>query len=146
MSKACRRVCSFGCVVVILTLLGCTDSTNSALNPFGERELDIQIPSTSEAFPLIVQPNDIFVNLDAEGNLFMAGEQMSLDELEAYLAALPDDKTIQHTVTIRADGRCQLRDVVTVINLCNRLRISHSLTTATPSEAESPAGDPSPSD
>ena len=126
---------SLGVVLLVLLMsCGCIDSADLARIspvPSNEREMDIVLPASSEAHPLIVQTNEFYININADGKTSLDGEVMSLAELEEHLAGLDDGSEVQHTAIIRADERCQLRDVISVINLCNRLRISHSLTTAT---------------
>ena len=67
------------------------------------------------------------IRIDLEGRVFVEGEQFSVDELEDYLVAVTADDSLQHNASIRADGQCQLSDVVRVIDLCNRVGLSHHL-------------------
>ena len=41
-----------------------------------DREMDFPLPSASEAKPLIVQPRDLFVNIDKDGRVFIDGAPM----------------------------------------------------------------------
>ena len=95
-----------------------------------DREMDVELPSASEARPLIVQPKEIFNNIDKDGNVFSGGEQYDLARLEAMLKQAKSDNPVNQAVILRADKRTELDAVVQVINVCNRARVSHSLTTA----------------
>ena len=95
-----------------------------------DREMDVELPSASEARPLIVQPKEIFINIDQDGNVFSGGEKYDLARLEAMLRQAKSDNPVNQSVILRADKRTELDAVVQVINACNRARVSHSLTTA----------------
>lgn len=98
-----------------------------------DREMDVELPSASEPRSLIVQPKEIFVNLDQDGSIFVAGKRLTPEQLTTHLT---DAKKANPgwSVIIRADRRCKLASVVDVINTCNRVGMSHSLTTSAPTE------------
>ena len=50
--------------------------------------------------------------------------------LEAMLKQAKSDNPVNQAVILRADKRTELDAVVQVINVCNRARVTHSLTTA----------------
>ena len=95
-----------------------------------DREMDVDLPSASEARPLIVQPKEIFINIDKDGNVYSGGEKYDLARLEAMLKQAKSDNPVNQAVILRADKRTELDAVVQVINVCNRARVTHSLTTA----------------
>ena len=95
-----------------------------------DREMDVELPAASEARPLIVQPKEIFINIDKDGNIFSGGEQYDLIRLERMLQQAKSANPVNQSVIIRADKRSELDSVVQVINACNRAGVSHSLTTA----------------
>jgi biopolymer transport protein ExbD len=95
-----------------------------------DREMDVELPTASEAKPLIVQPQEIFVNITGEGKIFSGGKEYSITDLEEHLAEAARNNPANQSVILRADKRCELDIVVQVINTCNRVGVSHSLTTA----------------
>lgn len=95
-----------------------------------DREMDVNLPSASEAMPLIVQPKEIFVNIDAEGNYYVGRKRMNIGQVEAHLKEAVRNNPAGQSVILRADKKCDLDFVVQVINVCNRARIDYSLTTS----------------
>jgi len=93
-----------------------------------DRELDVMLPVASEARPLIVQPRELFVNIDHQGRFFVDGKIVSGDEVERMLRQAGADR---RSVIIRADRRVQLDSAVFVMNACNKAGIfDYKLTTA----------------
>lgn len=88
-----------------------------------DRELDVQLPSASEAKPLTVKPREIFVNVDRTGQYFLDGGVRSLGELEDLLRAAARNNPLSQTVRIRADKRCTWDSVAMAIDACHRAGI-----------------------
>jgi len=88
-----------------------------------DRELEVFLPSASEAKPLIVKPREIFINVNAQGQYFLAKQVMAIDALERHLAAALAHNPVGQTVIIRADKRCQWDHVASAINACHRVGI-----------------------
>ncbi len=88
-----------------------------------DRELDVVLPSASEARPLIVQPRELFVNIDHQGNYFIDGKTLNGEEVEAVLRQAVANNPVNQSVIIRADKRVQLDHAVLVMNLCNKVGI-----------------------
>jgi biopolymer transport protein ExbD len=95
-----------------------------------DREMNVELPTASEAKPLIVQPQEIFINITDEGKVFSGGKEYSTAELEEYLDTAVRNNPANQSAILRADKHCELDSVVQVINVCNRVGITHSLTTA----------------
>jgi len=97
-----------------------------------DHELDVVLPSASEAKPLIATPKVVFVNIDKDGRFYMAGKAVGPDEIERGLVRAVADNPVNQSVVIRADRRVQLDAAVTVMNICNKVGIAdYSLTTET---------------
>jgi biopolymer transport protein ExbD len=96
-----------------------------------DRELDVLLPSASEAKPLTVRPREIFVNIDQDGNYFVGGgKPKTLDEVYEILRRAGRDNPGNQSVVIRADKRVPLNYAVEVMNLCNRSGIfDYTITT-----------------
>ena len=85
-----------------------------------DRELDVQLPSASEAKPLTVKPREIFVNVDQHGRYFLDGGVRSVAELEDLLREAARNNPLSQTVRIRADKRCTWDAVAVAIDACHR--------------------------
>jgi biopolymer transport protein ExbD len=88
-----------------------------------ERELDVVLPSASEAKPLSAKPREVFVNIDKEGAYFVHSKVVDLIQLEDILAQASADNPGTQSVIIRADEACSWKFVVAVMNLCNKVNI-----------------------
>ncbi len=84
-----------------------------------DRELAISLPSATEAKPLVVQPRELELNIDQQGNYFLEGQPMPAGELEETLASQAVNNPVHQSVRIRADRRCPWDYVATAINLCH---------------------------
>ena len=101
-----------------------------------ERRLDIVLPSATSAVPMTGRPREFVVDVDAEGSLYVGGEQVALSELEDLLATAVARNPTNQAVVIRADRRTTFQPVVRVMDVCNRTGVSdYSVTTV-----EGPAG------
>ncbi len=93
-------------------------------------EMAVVLPSASEAQPLIVEPKELFVNIDQQGDYYVDGHVLSRDEVEGVLRQAVANNPVSQSVVIRADKRVQFDYVVAVMNLCNRTGIrDYSVTT-----------------
>jgi biopolymer transport protein ExbD len=88
-----------------------------------DRELDVMLPSASEARPLILEPKEIFVNIDRRGQYFLGASQMDLEQLERALRMADINNPVGQSVIIRADKRCSWQHVVSAIDACHRAGI-----------------------
>ena len=89
-----------------------------------ERELDVVLPAASEAKPLSAKPKEIFVNVDEDGSYLVQSKIVDQEQLEAILIAASDRNPGNQSVIIRADEGCTWKYVVTVMNLCNKAKIT----------------------
>lgn len=98
-----------------------------------DRELDVVLPSASEARPLTAKPKEIFVNIDQHGQYLVGGKTLSIDEVETFLRQAAIDNPVGQSVQIRADKRVALDAAVGVMNACNRVGLTnYYLTTTAP--------------
>ncbi len=86
-----------------------------------ERALKVVLPSASEARPLTMAPREVFVNVNHNGEYFMDGRQMEIDEVEAVLRQAVANNPANQSVIIRADKRVLFDAVVAVMNVCNKV-------------------------
>jgi biopolymer transport protein ExbD len=93
-----------------------------------DREMEMPLPSASEAQPLIAQPKEIFINIDGTGNYFVGGQPMTVPQIEQKLErAIVNNPT--QSVIVRSHKRCELQAVVDVMNVCKKVGAEYVLTT-----------------
>jgi biopolymer transport protein ExbD len=85
-----------------------------------DRELEVELPTASEARPLTEEPKELFVNIDKDGNYFVSGQRLAASEVEVALRQAVADNPVNQSVVIRADKRVPFDFVVTVMDLCNQ--------------------------
>lgn len=88
-----------------------------------DRELDVVLPSASEAKPLIAQPKELFVNIDKDGKFFVDGKFMGSEEVKTVMQRAVDNNPVNQFVVIRADKHVEFDSVVTIMDLCNKVGI-----------------------
>lgn len=88
-----------------------------------DRELDLPLPDASEARPLTVEPKELFVNINSDGEYLVSGESVDLPALEQILARAAANNPIHQSVIIRADKRVAFDYVVQAVNLCKKTGI-----------------------
>jgi len=94
-----------------------------------DREMDVMLPSASDAVPLTVKRDEIFVNINEHGQIFVGNQEVNEDELKNQLQRAVVNNPVDQAVIIRADKRVELQHAVTVMNLCNMVGITdYSLT------------------
>ena len=87
-----------------------------------ERDLNVQLPSASEAMPLTQQPREFFINISQTGEFFVRTKLVTAEELGAMLMEAAVNNPGQ-TVIIRADKRVDWDFVATAMRLCNEAGI-----------------------
>ena len=91
-----------------------------------ERELDIDLPDASQSVPLIEQPSEIVVNLDAQGQIVVDGQPRGIDELEGILRQASVNNPLTQTVLIRSDRRAPVGTFINVIDVCKQLGLQYT--------------------
>lgn len=87
-----------------------------------ERELELQLPRVAAAAPLTEAPDEISVNVRADGTVSIEGMTMTLPDLEERLVAARKNYPDQ-AVAIRGDGKVRYEAVANVIAICRRAGI-----------------------
>ncbi len=90
-----------------------------------ERELDMSLPSASEARPLTATPREIFVNIDQDGRFYVDGQYRQEEELEHVMRQSAANNPLTQTVVIRADRQADWQAVATAINVCKKVGIAN---------------------
>ena len=101
-----------------------------------ERQYDIQLPTVADATALTGQPDELIVNVHADGRIQLGAETKSLAEVEAALKEA-HDRFPGQTVVVRGDGRGQYQPVMDVMAAARRagirnLSLSHQPLKAAP--------------
>ncbi len=90
-----------------------------------DRQLEVTLPSASEARPMTEKPRELVVNIDEAGLYFVGNSRMTLDEVEGVLRQAAVNNPLNQSVNIRADKRVDFEAVVRVLNLCKRHEIEN---------------------
>lgn len=88
-----------------------------------DRELDVQLPDASEAQPMTLEPETMFIGINKAGQYHVDGKRVELAELEAIVRRAVRDNPVNQTVIVRADRSVPLQYPVNVVNLCKKLGI-----------------------
>jgi biopolymer transport protein ExbD len=99
-----------------------------------ERQFDVQLPTSSSAQPLTNPPDEIVVNVFGDGRIVVSQQSLSLEQLETRLTGA-HERYADQAVLIRGDGQGQYQNVMDVLAVCHRARITNfSLATQLKSE------------
>lgn len=95
-----------------------------------DRELPVKLPSASSAVPMTMEPSELVVNVDASGKYMVQGQMLTIGQLEKTIQQAVTDNPINQNVTIRGDRQVAFQSVVSVLDLCTRLKVpSYKITT-----------------
>lgn len=95
-----------------------------------DRELPVKLPSASSAVPMTMEPSELVVNVDATGKYMVQGQILTIGQLEKTIQQAVIDNPVNQNVTIRGDRQVAFQSVVSVIDLCTRLKVpSYKITT-----------------
>jgi biopolymer transport protein ExbD len=82
------------------------------------------------------------VSIGQDGTYMLRGKRLDIQQLESVLAQAIVDNPIQQTVILRGDKRVEFQSVVSLIDLCNRLKVpSYRITTQEDSPEPTPRPD-----
>jgi biopolymer transport protein ExbD len=88
-----------------------------------DRELIVPLPDASEARPITYVPQELFININQDGQFFVGGRVVDETELEDILQRAATNNPANQSVRIHADKRTAFQSVVTAVNLCKRAGI-----------------------
>jgi biopolymer transport protein ExbD len=84
-----------------------------------ERQYDVKLPTVSDATALTGQPDEVVVNVAADGTITVRNEKISLTDLEAAMR-LAHEKFAGQAVIIRGDGSGPYQSIMDVMSACRR--------------------------
>lgn len=93
-----------------------------------ERDVRVHPPSSRHARPITAIPDELVVNVSADGALLVAGRERTLDELGELLSAATAANPNQ-SVVIRGDRDAVLHKAVGVLDLCEKYRVERTYLT-----------------
>ncbi|MBX3423705.1 MAG: biopolymer transporter ExbD [Pirellulaceae bacterium] len=94
------------------------------------RQLDIALPSAANAMPMTAEPQELVVNVDQVGKLYLESRELALDQFESFLRQQVADNPYGRSVIIRADRRVPFQAPVDVMNVCLKLGVPYSASMA----------------
>lgn len=82
------------------------------------RQYDIELPTVTDARPLTSTPDELVVNIDRAGMIYVRDEEVDLVRLRDVLAEAKSNYGDQEVV-IRGDGQGYYQNVMDVLNVCH---------------------------
>ncbi len=102
-----------------------------------EREFDVDLPEVSAAQPLTSQPDEIVVNVFADGRIVVSEQTLSLAQLQSRLEQART-RFADQAVLVRGDGRGAYQQVMDVLATCHAAGL-HNFSLATNVKAQTGA-------
>ena len=89
-----------------------------------ERELQLNLPSISEALPATAQPDELVVNIDRQGRYFIDGSFRPIEQVEQILRRAQANNPLTQAVVVRADKQTEFDYVAQALNICKKVGIN----------------------
>ena len=86
--------------------------------------MPIVLPSATSATPMIEEPKELIVDIDADGQFYVDSAITDETALETALTRAVANNPARQSVVIRADHRTMFQAVVTVMDVCNRTGVA----------------------
>jgi biopolymer transport protein ExbD len=94
-----------------------------------ERQFDVELPTVSHAQSLTNPPDEIVVNVFADGHVVVNQKPLTAEELESLLVDARD-RFADQAVMIRGDGKGNYQSIMDVLSVCQKAGI-HNYSLAT---------------
>lgn len=95
-----------------------------------DRQLDIALPSAANAMPMTAQPQELVINVDRDGCMFVDGKPIQLDEFDSMIRQRVADNPLGQNVIIRADRRVAFQAPIDLMDICLKYNVPYSASTA----------------
>jgi biopolymer transport protein ExbD len=95
-----------------------------------DRQLDIALPSAANAVPMTVLPQELVVNVDVQGRIYIDGVQIGLQQFDKMIRQRVVDNPTGQSVVIRADRRVPFQAPVDVMDICLKHGVPYSASIA----------------
>ncbi len=89
-----------------------------------ERQFDVQLPQVSAAQPLTGLPDEIIVNVFADGHIIVNREELSREALLTLLAEARGRYSDQ-SVLVRGDGQANFQQIAEILAICHQAEIKN---------------------
>ncbi len=93
-------------------------------------QIDIALPSATNAMPMTVQPREMLVNIDRHGHVYVEGKQVAMDEFESMIRQRVADNPIGQNVIVRADRNVAFQAPIDVMDVCLKYNVPYSASIA----------------
>jgi biopolymer transport protein ExbD len=98
-------------------------ATRFAADDDAERKFDVQLATASNAKPLTALPDELVINVAANGQIVLNGKPRKLSELETDLVKAKKNYADQ-AVLVRGEAEGRYQNVVDVLAACDRAKIN----------------------
>jgi biopolymer transport protein ExbD len=98
-------------------------ATRFAADDDAERKFDVQLATASNAKPLTAVPDELVVNVAANGQITLNGKPRKLTDLETDLIKAKKNY-VDQAVLIRGEAEGRYQNVVDVLAACDRAKIN----------------------
>lgn len=88
-----------------------------------ERSIDVQLPTVSSVTPLTNLPDAKVIDIHDDGKLEYEGTEVALEDLQGVLEEARENYSGQ-AIVLRGDQRCVYQQIMNVIAVCKRAKIS----------------------
>jgi len=95
-----------------------------------EKRMEINVPDSVAAKPLIEQPKELIINISAKGEFFIGESVLNSAELEKVVYQHWYKNPSKNNVIIRADKDCRFEPVFYCVDLCRQTGITDYCVTA----------------
>lgn len=89
-----------------------------------ERQFDINLPQVNEAQPLTSPPEEVVINVFADGRIVIKEDTLTLAQLQTRLAEA-HARYADQAVLIRGDGQDVYQHIMEVLSVCQSSKITN---------------------
>lgn len=96
-----------------------------------DRELDVKLPTASQAKPMTSKPNDVKLFIDKDGNYYIGSNgPLTQEQFAQDMETLAINNPLTQKVNIQADLKCDWDFVVKAIDTCHKVGLHEVKATA----------------
>lgn len=95
-----------------------------------DREIDIPLPSAANAMPMTAEPQEMVVNIDRNGVIYVNSDALTQEGFESMLRQASANNPTGQSVIIRADRNVPVQAPVSVMDICVACGATYSLSIA----------------
>ncbi len=102
-----------------------------------EKELSIRIPDVYKARPLSAGPQEVVVNINAQGEYIVLGDTLSEPQLRTMIGTIAKKNPADMSkVQVRTDMDAKVRFAMAVVGMCEEQNIKHTFSVLEQREAK----------